>query len=150
MDMTCRATKRLSCFFIKNNLKNLFKNQFSLLTFWRIYDIIKTQKRRTKHTCWCGGIGRHKGLKIPRRKRHTGSSPVTSTIEVSLWNKLKLSSYRRVFLSGRGIFGCLKRIKDNYMPMWWNWQTRWIQNPLAEMSYGFKSHHRHHNIVADE
>ena len=56
MDMTCRATKRLSCFFIKNNLKNLFKNQFSLLTFWRIYDIIKTQKRRTKHTCWCGGI----------------------------------------------------------------------------------------------
>ena len=26
-----------------------------------------------------GGIGRHKGLKIPRRKKRTGSSPVTGT-----------------------------------------------------------------------
>ena len=29
---------------------------------------------------WCGGIGRHQGLKIPCRKKRTGSSPVTSTI----------------------------------------------------------------------
>ena len=27
----------------------------------------------------CGGIGRHKGLKIPRSKIRTGSSPVTGT-----------------------------------------------------------------------
>ena len=30
---------------------------------------------------WCGGIGRHKGLKIPRGKTRTGSSPVSGTIE---------------------------------------------------------------------
>ena len=28
----------------------------------------------------CGGIGRHKGLKIPRRRLRTGSSPVSGTI----------------------------------------------------------------------
>ena len=27
----------------------------------------------------CGGIGRHKGLKIPRRKKRTGSTPVSGT-----------------------------------------------------------------------
>ena len=27
----------------------------------------------------CGGIGRHKGLKIPRRKKRTGSIPVSGT-----------------------------------------------------------------------
>ncbi len=29
--------------------------------------------------CWCGEIGRRKGLKIPRWQHRTGSSPVTST-----------------------------------------------------------------------
>lgn len=29
----------------------------------------------------CGGIGRHKGLKIPRGKTRTGSSPVSGTNE---------------------------------------------------------------------
>ena len=29
--------------------------------------------------CRCGGTGRHKGLKIPRRKKRTGSIPVTGT-----------------------------------------------------------------------
>lgn len=29
--------------------------------------------------CRCGGIGRHKGLKIPRWKHRTGSSPVSGT-----------------------------------------------------------------------
>ena len=29
--------------------------------------------------CRCGGIGRHKGLKIPRSKIRTGSSPVSGT-----------------------------------------------------------------------
>ena len=27
--------------------------------------------------CRCGGIGRRKGLKIPRWKHHTGSTPVS-------------------------------------------------------------------------
>ena len=30
---------------------------------------------------WCGGIGRRKGLKIPRWQHRTGSSPVTSSLE---------------------------------------------------------------------
>ena len=30
--------------------------------------------------CRCGGIGRHKGLKIPRPKKRTGSTPVSGTI----------------------------------------------------------------------
>ena len=34
----------------------------------------------TEHICRHGEIGRHKGLKIPRRKKRTGSSPVAGTI----------------------------------------------------------------------
>ena len=30
--------------------------------------------------CWCGGIGRRKGLKIPREQSRAGSSPATSSI----------------------------------------------------------------------
>ena len=30
--------------------------------------------------CWCGGIGRRKGLKIPRGQPRIGSSPITSSI----------------------------------------------------------------------
>ena len=30
--------------------------------------------------CPGGGIGRHKGLKIPRRQLHAGSSPALGTI----------------------------------------------------------------------
>ena len=29
--------------------------------------------------CWCGGIGRRKGLKIPRGQPRAGSSPATSS-----------------------------------------------------------------------
>ena len=42
---------------------------------------------------WCGGIGRRKGLKIPRGQPRAGSSPATSSIEkasnvdfVSVWS----------------------------------------------------------------
>ncbi len=42
------------------------------LTAWKKYAIISKPRR-------CGGIGRHKGLKIPRRKKRTGSIPVTGT-----------------------------------------------------------------------
>ena len=31
----------------------------------------------------CGGIGRHKGLKIPRWRQRTGSTPVSGTICVT-------------------------------------------------------------------
>ena len=34
--------------------------------------------------CPGGGIGRHKGLKIPRRKLRAGSSPAPGTIKVSI------------------------------------------------------------------
>ena len=33
-----------------------------------------------KESCPGGGIGRHKGLKIPRRKLRAGSSPASGTI----------------------------------------------------------------------
>ena len=33
-----------------------------------------------KNVCPGGGIGRHKGLKIPRRKLRAGSSPAPGTI----------------------------------------------------------------------
>ena len=32
-----------------------------------------------KFFCWCGGIGRRKGLKILREQSRAGSSPATST-----------------------------------------------------------------------
>ena len=38
------------------------------------YNIARVTRR-------CGGIGRRKGLKIPRWKQRTGSSPVTGTKE---------------------------------------------------------------------
>ena len=42
------------------------------LTFGFLWRMIRTMRR-------CGGIGRHKGLKIPRWKHRTGSSPVSGT-----------------------------------------------------------------------
>ena len=36
-----------------------------------------------KYLSRCGGIGRHKGLKIPRSNIRTGSSPVSGTIKAS-------------------------------------------------------------------
>ena len=48
----------------------------------------------------CGGIGRHKGLKIPRSKIRTGSSPVTGT---------KKGSFLTVF------FCCSKCSKTAYL-----------------------------------
>lgn len=29
------------------------------------------------------------------------------------------------------------------MLVWWNWQTRWTQNPLLATVCGFNSHHQH-------
>ena len=38
------------------------------------------QRHQNNFICRCGGTGRHKGLKIPRRKKRTGSIPVSGTI----------------------------------------------------------------------
>ena len=46
--------------------------------------------------CPGGGIGRHKGLKIPRRKLRAGSSPAPGTNNDSLLNFLGMSSYKEV------------------------------------------------------
>lgn len=39
-------------------------------------------------------------------------------------------------------------VVDNvrFMPRWWNWQTRWTQNPLPERACGFKSRSRHQGL----
>ena len=29
------------------------------------------------------------------------------------------------------------------MPVWWNWQTRWTQNPVVVIPYRFDPDHRH-------
>ena len=29
--------------------------------------------------------------------------------------------------------------------VWWNWQTRWTQNPVVVIPCGFNSHHQHHS-----
>ena len=29
------------------------------------------------------------------------------------------------------------------MPVWWNWQTRWTQNPVSARTCGFDPRHRH-------
>ena len=42
--------------------------------------------------CWCGGIGRRKGLKIPREQSRAGSSPATSS-EFKVWETLILSVF---------------------------------------------------------
>ena len=31
------------------------------------------------------------------------------------------------------------------MQVWWNWQTRWTQNPVVVIPCGFDSHHLHQN-----
>ena len=48
----------------------------SLCTFQAIFNRIHFQ---IKYFCPGGGIGRHKGLKIPRRQLRAGSSPALGT-----------------------------------------------------------------------
>ena len=41
--------------------------------------------------------------------------------------------------------GCdiLKLVLKHNMPVWWNWQTRWTQNPVVVIPYRFDPDHRH-------
>ena len=48
------------------------------MTFLFAFAIINNSDRMLRR---CGGIGRRKGLKIPRSKERTGSSPVSGTIK---------------------------------------------------------------------
>ena len=34
-----------------------------------------------------------------------------------------------------------------HLPVWWNWQTPWIQNPVSARTCGFDPRHRHHPKV---
>ena len=59
--------------------------------------------------CWCGEIGRRKGLKIPRWQHRTGSSPVTSTTSeqasyrlLRLFSKVRARSCRCSSFSAKG------------------------------------------------
>ena len=33
--------------------------------------------------------------------------------------------------------------KQRYVPVWWNWQTCWTQNPVVAIPYRFDPGHRH-------
>ncbi len=58
----------------------------------KYYTIIKTSPG--------GGIGRHKGLKIPRRQLHAGSSPALGTTKKKIITKntyLDVNSYQSSF-----------------------------------------------------
>ena len=50
----------------------------SVLNLFKIPQLINTLIEQTN--CPGGGIGRHKGLKIPRRQLRAGSSPALGTI----------------------------------------------------------------------
>ena len=50
------------------------------------------QSSITQCVRWCGGIGRRKGLKIPRGQPRAGSSPATS-IGFKVWETLILSVF---------------------------------------------------------
>ena len=97
------------------------QNNYSIFWFFLVYFILLM--------CRCGGIGRHKGLKIPRRRLCAGSSPASGTSRSvligfeysvrtllllcgSLWNwviangyKFGDKKYRLFFLTnGDGVF----------------------------------------------
>ena len=83
----------------------LQKIRRKLLTNWAVDDILLL--------CLSGGIGRHKGLKIPRPSGHAGSIPASSTILENVWldnsmnslgGALFLAHQSLVFLFTRGIF----------------------------------------------
>ncbi len=40
-----------------------------------------------------------------------------------------------------------KKNGNTNLPVWRNWQTRGIQNPVIEISYGFDPHHRYHYLI---
>ncbi len=68
------------------------------------YQLFYKQMRR------CGGIGRRKGLKIPRWQHRTGSSPVTGTIEsVRKMRTDSVSSLRRFSLKVSAFFYFFRR-----------------------------------------
>ena len=60
----------------KSFWQNVAARAEKLLTFLFAFAIINNSDRMLRR---CGGIGRRKGLKIPRSKERTGSSPVSGT-----------------------------------------------------------------------
>ena len=68
-----RKSKILICSSIGNIPPNIRENPSD----WCIYT-----------PCWCGGIGRRKGLKIPRGQLRAGSSPATSSMA---WGRIPVS-----------------------------------------------------------
>ena len=67
--------------------------------------------------CRCGGIGRHKGLKIPRPKKRTGSSPVTGTKSCyysrrGLAHQVCTGLTAKSSPAGNSLLGCLLRFNS--------------------------------------
>ena len=61
----------------------LKEKEFHLSLVLNFFKISKASKVLIKQTnCPGGGIGRHKGLKIPRRQLRAGSSPALGTMSL--------------------------------------------------------------------
>ena len=99
--------------------------------------------------CRNDGIGRRAGLK--RRQLPLSSTRIherKSLEEPSYFGNLK----RLSFFEGASVADRLTResIRTHFptqkapMPVWWNWQTPWIQNPVSARTCGFDPRHRHH------
>ena len=56
--------------------------EFHLSSVLNLIKIIKLTILNTSTNCPGGGIGRHKGLKIPRRQLRAGSSPALGTTKI--------------------------------------------------------------------
>ena len=92
--------------------------------------------------CWNWQF-RAKRIRWMKKRRHEKRSARADERKLNM----------RVFAQGvrslgcRGRFPCILVISlyDNIynMPVCWNWQTRWTQNPFPATGCGFKSRHRH-------
>ena len=132
---------------------------------------VEIDHRRSSKTpqslCECGGIGRRMGLKIPRQKYHTGSTPVIRTIiqmqlslvERLLWEQDVACSNHVIWTNYSSVAQPVEHLTVNQavagsnpargaiMREWRNWHTLQTQNLVIAISCGFDPHLSHHYQV---
>ena len=83
---------------------------------------------------WCGGIGRRKGLKIPRGQPRIGSSPITS----SYVEKRSAKALRFFFVSRFLCFGSLFGRTLRVMSTYWAYRTLFLSSALTFPSFSLR------------